>query len=220
MPPPASTVRPPNVVLLLADDLGYRDLGFEGGRFPTPNIDGIRARGVRFTAAYTAAPMCSSSRAALLTGRHPARLGYDGNPSMDPNSLRAGLPPEDETLSSLLQLHGYRTAAIGKVNNLLLTCTARVHGWAACERISHPVDVCTCAVSVRAVAPGCAPQPSASAPRLRALLRLPQRRPFLPDLGVHATRPVLRRLRVWVRLARLVLDVPPLRRRAGTHVHP
>src|ERR1043165_5722750 len=65
----------PNVVFILADDLGYRDLGCYGSTFyQTPNLDRLAAEGVRFTDAYAACPVCSPTRAALLTGKYPARL--------------------------------------------------------------------------------------------------------------------------------------------------
>src|SRR5919205_1148205 len=72
---PKAKRRPPNIVLILVDDLGWSDLGSYGSTFyRTPNIDALAASGVRFTDAYAAAPVCSPSRATLLTGKSPARL--------------------------------------------------------------------------------------------------------------------------------------------------
>ena len=70
-----SAARPPNFVFLLVDDLGWRDLGAYGSTFHlTPHIDALAASGMRFTQAYAASPVCSPTRASLLTGKHPARL--------------------------------------------------------------------------------------------------------------------------------------------------
>ena len=75
-PPQAPTAaRRPNVVLILADDLGYKDVGYQGSRYATPNIDRLAAESVRFSCAYAASPTCSPTRASLWTGKHPARLG-------------------------------------------------------------------------------------------------------------------------------------------------
>src|SRR5438270_12622202 len=71
----AQTSRPPNIVFVLIDDMGWKDVGCNGSRFyETPNIDALAARGMRFTNAYAACPVCSPSRAAILTGKYPARL--------------------------------------------------------------------------------------------------------------------------------------------------
>src|SRR6059036_971213 len=71
----AQSNRPPNIVFILIDDMGWKDIGCNGSRFyETPNIDALAARGMRFTNAYAACPVCSPSRAAILTGKYPARL--------------------------------------------------------------------------------------------------------------------------------------------------
>jgi arylsulfatase A-like enzyme len=76
----AKVARQPNIVLILADDLGYADVGaYKAGRYQTPNIDKLAKHGVRFTAAYAAAPVCAPSRAGLLTGRYPQRFGFEFN---------------------------------------------------------------------------------------------------------------------------------------------
>ncbi|MDG1891177.1 MAG: sulfatase-like hydrolase/transferase [Verrucomicrobiota bacterium] len=107
---------PPNVILLLADDLGFGELGFQGNhQIPTPHVDSIAHGGVRFTQAYVTAPNCSPSRAGLLTGQIPTRFGYEFNPigarNEDPH---IGLPPQTVTLSEWLHDRGYTTGLIGK----------------------------------------------------------------------------------------------------------
>jgi arylsulfatase A-like enzyme len=104
---------PPNIVFIMADDLGYADLSCYGRRdFSTPNIDGIAARGMKFTQAYANSSVCSATRAALITGRYQYRLPVGLE---EPLGLRdVGLPPEHPTLPSLLKKAGYATALIGK----------------------------------------------------------------------------------------------------------
>jgi arylsulfatase len=102
----------PNFVVILADDLGYGDLGSYGSKtIRTPRLDRMAAEGVRFTSFYAGAPFCSPSRAALLTGRYPIRAGV-------PNVLfpteTTGLPPSEVTIAEMLKPTGYATAAIGK----------------------------------------------------------------------------------------------------------
>ncbi len=113
-----------NIVLFLIDDLGWRDLGCQGSKYyQTPNIDRLAGEGVRFTDAYSACAVCSPTRAAILTGKYPARLLLtDWLPSgrWNPKAkLREGrmirsLPPEELTLAEALREAGYRTASIGK----------------------------------------------------------------------------------------------------------
>ena len=112
----SSTDSRPNVVILFADDLGYGDLGSFGHPYiRTPNIDSLAAEGQRWTDFYVAAPVCSPSRAALLTGRLPVRSGLYGN------TIRVyfpdepgGLPQGETTLAEALQAKGYATAMFGK----------------------------------------------------------------------------------------------------------
>ena len=75
----APTPRRPNVVLIIADDLGHGDLSSYGGGVPTPNIDALAASGVRFTQGYVTHPVCAPSRAAIMTGRYQQRFGYEFN---------------------------------------------------------------------------------------------------------------------------------------------
>ncbi len=101
----------PNVLLLLADDMGYSDLACYGGAAATPHLDRLAQMGVRFTNFYAAAPNCSPSRAGLMTGVGPARSGmYNYRPSGHPLHLRA----QEETVASLLKEEGYQTAHVGK----------------------------------------------------------------------------------------------------------
>ena len=106
----------PNVVILFADDLGYGDLGSFGHPYiRTPHIDSLAAQGQRWTDFYVAAPVCSPSRAALLTGRLPVRSGLYGNAIRVyfPNEP-GGLPQQETTLAEALKAQGYATAMFGK----------------------------------------------------------------------------------------------------------
>jgi arylsulfatase A-like enzyme len=106
--------RQPNIVIILADDLGYADLGCQGSRdIKTPNIDALAAHGVRCTNGYAAAPVGGPTRAALLTGRYPQRFGQEFNPPRDPKA-EYGLPLTETTLASSLRAAGYATGLIGK----------------------------------------------------------------------------------------------------------
>jgi arylsulfatase A-like enzyme len=109
---------PASFVFILADDLGYADLGCYGGRAPvSPRIDALAGEGLRFTQGYSNSPVCSPTRFALMTGRYQYRLR---GAAEEPLSGRArgsstlGLPPSHPTLASLLRAAGYRTALIGK----------------------------------------------------------------------------------------------------------
>ena len=113
--------RRPNILFILADDLGYGDLSCYGRPdYQTPNIDRLAAQGVRFVNAYSAAPLCTPTRCAFMTGRYPARtrIGLE-EPLTERRDLgeRArilGLPAEHPTIASLLKQSGYQTALIGK----------------------------------------------------------------------------------------------------------
>jgi arylsulfatase A len=112
----AEETRPPNVIVLYADDLGYGDLGCYGHpTIRTPHLDRMAAEGMRFTSFYSAAEVCTPSRAALLTGRYPIRSGMAGNSRrvLFPNSA-GGIPESEVTLAEALSERGYATACIGK----------------------------------------------------------------------------------------------------------
>jgi len=104
----------PNLLIMFADDLGYADIGVNGCRdVPTPNIDAIAHGGVRFAAGYVSAPVCSPSRAGLLTGRYQTRFGHEFN---HPLADRApvGLPVSQKTAAGWLREAGYATGHVGK----------------------------------------------------------------------------------------------------------
>jgi len=113
-----STRPRPNIVFIVADDLGYADLGCYGGRAPvSPVLDELAAGGLMLTQGYSNSPVCSPTRFALMTGRYQYRLrGAAEEPinSRSRGSTTLGLPPEHPTLPSLLRAAGYRTALIGK----------------------------------------------------------------------------------------------------------
>lgn len=116
--------RPPNIVFILADDLGINDLGVYGRtEHRTPNLDRLAAEGLRFTTAYVASPICSPSRAAIMTGRTPARLHLTtylpgradaASQKLLHPPMRQQLPLEETTLAESLRARGYATAMIGK----------------------------------------------------------------------------------------------------------
>ena len=84
---PAETNRPPNLIVIMTDDQGYADVGFNGGKdIPTPHLDSIAQNGVRFTSGYVVYPVCSPSRAGFITGRYPQRFGYERNPRFQPDN--------------------------------------------------------------------------------------------------------------------------------------
>ena len=112
----AQAARPPNIVILFADDLGYGDLGSYGHPYiRTPNLDALAAQGQRWTDFYSPAPVCSPSRAALLTGRLPVRTGLYGDriAVLFPNDTQ-GVPAAELTLAEALKEKGYATGIIGK----------------------------------------------------------------------------------------------------------
>ncbi|MGB0599268.1 MAG: sulfatase-like hydrolase/transferase [Rubripirellula sp.] len=105
----------PNLVLILADDLGYGDVGFNGCEdIPTPNLDALAASGVRFANGYSSHPFCSPMRAGLMAGRYQQRFGYINNVAFDPHNELMGLPIGERTIASRLKDAGYRTGMVGK----------------------------------------------------------------------------------------------------------
>ncbi|MFO0898294.1 MAG: sulfatase [Pirellulales bacterium] len=123
LPPGVAAAEHPNVIVILVDDLGWADLGCTGSKLnETPHLDRLAADGVRFTQAYSACTVCSPTRAALLTGKYPARLHLTdwiaGHPAPQakllPPEWTKRLPLEETTLAETLRAAGYATAAIGK----------------------------------------------------------------------------------------------------------
>jgi arylsulfatase A-like enzyme len=104
----------PNIVIIVADDLGYADIGVHGVKdIPTPAIDSIAQNGIRFTDAYVSGPYCGPTRAGLMTGRYPQRFGHEFN--LNPAAHQDyGLPLTETTMASRLKAAGYRTALFGK----------------------------------------------------------------------------------------------------------
>ncbi len=105
----------PNLIIVLTDDLGYADVGFNGCLdIPTPHIDRIAQNGVVFTSGYVSYGVCGPSRAGLLTGRYQDRFGFGRNPLFAPNDPEMGLPLSEETIADALKKAGYKSLAIGK----------------------------------------------------------------------------------------------------------
>ncbi len=106
---------PPNILLILADDLGYHDVSFNGAtEIRTPHIDRLAKEGVVFANGYVAHPACAPSRAGVMTGRYPARFGLELNLPYAPFDDLLGLPVEEKTFATHLQRAGYRTGMVGK----------------------------------------------------------------------------------------------------------
>jgi len=112
----SSAAEQPNIIVLLADDLGYGELTCQGNpEIPTPHIDSIASNGIRFTSGYVTGPNCSPSRAGFLSGRIPTRFGYENNPigarNEDPT---IGFPADEVTIAETLHSVGYTTGIFGK----------------------------------------------------------------------------------------------------------
>lgn len=106
----------PNVIVILADDQGYSDLGVQGCKdIPTPHIDSLARHGIRCTNGYVSGPYCSPTRAGLLTGRYQQRYGHEFNPGpADPQNHDKGLSLQEKTLADRLRAAGYKTGLVGK----------------------------------------------------------------------------------------------------------
>jgi arylsulfatase A-like enzyme len=111
----AQTKRRPNIVMIVTDDQGVGDVGCYGHpEVRTPNLDRLAASGIRFTQWYANAPVCSASRAAIMTGKYPDRAGVKGALTSEPTWDVPGLSAGETTLPGLLRAQGYKTAAFGK----------------------------------------------------------------------------------------------------------
>jgi len=109
------TAKKPNLIVILTDDQGYADVGFNGSKeIYTPNIDRIASEGARFTSGYVTYPVCGPSRAGLLTGRYQDRFGFVGNPTIDPEVDNAGIPASEKNIAEVLKPEGYKSAIVGK----------------------------------------------------------------------------------------------------------
>ena len=109
------TITKPNLLVIMVDDMGYKDVGFNGCEdIPTPNINKIAVNGVQFTSAYTTYAVCSPSRAGFITGRYGQRFGYERNPLYRPNDPNMGLTQDEMTIAESLSEVGYTCGVIGK----------------------------------------------------------------------------------------------------------
>ncbi|QNM84317.1 sulfatase-like hydrolase/transferase [Polaribacter pectinis] len=105
----------PNIIVIMADDLGYNDVSFNGSQqIPTPNIDRIANEGVKCTNGYVSYSVCGPSRAGFLTGRYQQRFGFERNPQYDPSDPNMGLAHDESTIANNLGSVGYKTGIIGK----------------------------------------------------------------------------------------------------------
>lgn len=105
----------PNIIVILTDDQGYQDVGFNGSNdIKTPYLDELANNGVKFTNAYVSYPVCDPSRAGLITGRYQDRFGFSRNPLFTPKDSLEGLPLSEQTIAEALKISGYQTMAIGK----------------------------------------------------------------------------------------------------------
>lgn len=111
--PAFSQSKKPNIILILADDLGVGDVGSYGQKYiKTPNLDAMAKNGVRFTNFYSSAPVCAPSRASLMTGKHQGHTVIRGNENL--KGERVPLRPEDTTIAEIAKSVGYQTAIVGK----------------------------------------------------------------------------------------------------------
>jgi arylsulfatase A-like enzyme len=112
------SAKQPNFVLIMADDLGYGDVSYQGGDLPTPSIDSIAANGIRFSDGYVTAPVCAPSRAGLMSGRYQQRFGFWDNigPFRRSADTEPGIPTSVPILSERLKELGYVTGLFGKTH--------------------------------------------------------------------------------------------------------
>ena len=105
----------PNFIIILTDDQGYADVGFNGSKdIRTPHIDRIANEGTKFDNGYVSYAVCGPSRAGLLTGRYQGRFGFDRNPHMDPTDASSGMPLDEKMIAEVLKPVGYTSSIIGK----------------------------------------------------------------------------------------------------------
>ena len=105
----------PNLIVIMTDDMGYADVGFNGCKdIPTPNIDSIAYNGAHIVNGYVSFPVCGPSRAGFITGRYQDRFGFTTNPTIDPTNDIAGLPLDEKTIAEVLHKEGYKSAIVGK----------------------------------------------------------------------------------------------------------
>jgi len=110
-----NSAKNPNLIIILTDDQGYADVGFNGSTdIKTPHIDRIASEGTRFTNGYVSYPVCGPSRAGLLTGRYQDRFGFTSNPTMDPTIEQNGIPTTEKNIAEVLKPAGYTSGIIGK----------------------------------------------------------------------------------------------------------
>lgn len=110
-----SQSKKPNLIVIMTDDMGYADVGFNGCTdIPTPNIDSIAYNGAHIVNGYVSFPVCGPSRAGFITGRYQDRFGFTTNPTIDPTNDIAGLPLDEKTLAEVLCNEGYKSAIVGK----------------------------------------------------------------------------------------------------------
>jgi arylsulfatase A-like enzyme len=112
----SSNAQRPNIIFIMSDDMGYADIGVYGGKNPTPNLDKLAANGIRFTNAYAAAPLCTPTRTALMTGKYPARTAVGLIEPLTGSSQDSmyGLSEYNSSLPAMMKANGYNTALIGK----------------------------------------------------------------------------------------------------------
>lgn len=104
----------PNIIVILTDDQGYADVGFQGDQAKTPHLDSLAKDGIRFTNGYVTHPFCSPMRAGFMAGRYQHRFGHENNPTHLPNDSTLGLPMSEVTIADSMKAAGYHTIAVGK----------------------------------------------------------------------------------------------------------
>ncbi len=115
LPAQEAMAEKPNLIVIMVDDMGYGDVGFNGCKdIPTPNIDRIAQGGVRCTSGYVGYMVCGPSRASFMTGRYGQRFGFERNPQYRTKDPNMGLPKEERTIAEALKTVGYKSGVVGK----------------------------------------------------------------------------------------------------------